>query len=154
MNRKPLTINWRSLPVGMITLSLLGLAVAIYMGIMYSSHKPISCPAGGSGCETVQFSQYAAIAGIPIPWLGVAGYLAILSIVVWEQLRRVSAEEAVPVTFGLTLFGFLFSVYLTYLEAFQIKAFCTWCLTSAVIMTALFILASIRLRQTIKAIAE
>lgn len=46
--------------------------------------------------------------------------------------------------FGLlcmTLFGVLFSIYLTYLEPFVIGATCIWCLGSAVVMTGLFILA-------------
>ncbi|MFN2114044.1 MAG: vitamin K epoxide reductase family protein, partial [Anaerolineales bacterium] len=42
----------------------------------------------------------------------------------------------------LTLFGILFSIYLTFLEPFVIGASCMWCLTSAVIMTSLFLLAT------------
>jgi uncharacterized membrane protein len=42
---------------------------------------------------------------------------------------------------GLTSFGILFSVYLTFLEPFVIGATCAWCLTSAIIMTALFLLS-------------
>jgi uncharacterized membrane protein len=34
-------------------------------------------------------------------------------------------------------FGTLFSIYLTFLEPFVIGATCAWCLTSAIIMTAL-----------------
>jgi uncharacterized membrane protein len=37
--------------------------------------------------------------------------------------------------------GVLFSVYLTYLELFVIRAVCMWCLTSAVIITLLMLLA-------------
>jgi uncharacterized membrane protein len=45
----------------------------------------------------------------------------------------------------LTLTGFAFSLYLTYLEVFVIDALCQWCLASAVVMTALFITALVRL---------
>jgi uncharacterized membrane protein len=41
----------------------------------------------------------------------------------------------------MTVFGVLFSIYLTYLELFVIKAVCIWCLTSAVIMTLLLLLS-------------
>jgi len=41
----------------------------------------------------------------------------------------------------MTAFGTLFSIYLTFLEPFVIGATCLWCLSSAVIMTTLFILA-------------
>jgi uncharacterized membrane protein len=43
--------------------------------------------------------------------------------------------------FGLTLFGTLFSIYLTYLELYVILAVCMWCVSSAVIMTILMLLS-------------
>lgn len=43
--------------------------------------------------------------------------------------------------FGFTLFGVLFSLYLTYLEPFVIRAVCIWCLISAVIITLLLLLS-------------
>jgi uncharacterized membrane protein len=37
--------------------------------------------------------------------------------------------------------GVIFSLYLTYLELFVIRAVCIWCLTSAVIITLLMLLS-------------
>ena len=45
----------------------------------------------------------------------------------------------------MTGFGFLFSLYLEYLQAFVIHAYCAWCVTSGVVMTALFALAIVNL---------
>jgi uncharacterized membrane protein len=42
---------------------------------------------------------------------------------------------------GLTMFGTGFSIYLTMLEIFVIHAICAWCLSSAVITTALMLLS-------------
>ncbi len=42
---------------------------------------------------------------------------------------------------GATGFGFLFSLYLEYLQGFVIHAFCAWCVTSGLVMTALCALA-------------
>jgi uncharacterized membrane protein len=53
--------------------------------------------------------------------------------------------------FAITLFGFLYSAWLTYIEFFQLKALCPWCLVSASIMTLLFIVSGLRLRQTLLA---
>jgi uncharacterized membrane protein len=39
---------------------------------------------------------------------------------------------------GMTTFGVLFSIYLTFLEPFVIGATCAWCLSSAILMTVLF----------------
>ncbi|MBK8295469.1 MAG: hypothetical protein IPK93_12215 [Solirubrobacterales bacterium] len=41
--------------------------------------------------------------------------------------------------FVFALFGFGFSMYLTYLELWTIKAICQWCIASAVAMTMLFV---------------
>ena len=47
--------------------------------------------------------------------------------------------------FLVSLAGFGFSVYLTYLELFVIEAVCQWCVASAILMTALFAANSIRM---------
>jgi len=51
----------------------------------------------------------------------------------------------------MTLFGFMFSAYLTAIEAFVIHAWCMWCLGSAITMTALFIVSGLRLWKAISA---
>ncbi len=48
------------------------------------------------------------------------------------------------VFFGLSLMGFLFTLYLIYVEIALIKAFCPFCITSQVAMTFIFILSVIR----------
>jgi len=49
----------------------------------------------------------------------------------------------------MTCFGIAFSIYLTFLEPFVIGATCAWCLTSAIVMTALFWLAAPRARSAL-----
>jgi uncharacterized membrane protein len=43
--------------------------------------------------------------------------------------------------FGMAFFGVVFSIYLTYLEPFVIRAVCLWCISSAVIMALLLLLS-------------
>ena len=43
--------------------------------------------------------------------------------------------------FVMALFGVLFTIYLTYLELFVIKAVCIWCLSSAVLMALVLALS-------------
>jgi len=63
----------------MAAIGLLGTAVAAYLTwVHYAGLKPI-CVGGGGGCERVQSSDYAELAGIPIAIIGFAGYLAILA---------------------------------------------------------------------------
>jgi uncharacterized membrane protein len=90
-------------------------------------------------CNTVQQSAYARLFGVvPIGVLGVFGYLALLalSLIVAVDRGRL-ADLAGRARFGLAAGGTLFSIYLTFLEPFVIGATCAWCLTSAVVMTAL-----------------
>jgi len=47
-----------------------------------------------------------------------------------------------PILFPLTLGAFLFSGYLTFIQAFSLKQWCTWCLGSAGLSTTIFILSS------------
>jgi uncharacterized membrane protein len=115
-----------------------GLAVSGYLTyIHYAGIEPIC--AGGGACERVQTSSYAELAGIPVAVLGLAGYALILAT---AQLR---GEAARMTTVVIALVGFGFSLYLTYLELFEIEAICQWCVASAVLMTALAVLSAARL---------
>jgi uncharacterized membrane protein len=119
-------------------LALVGLGVAGYLTYVHYAGIHVLCAASG-GCETVQTSSYAKLAGIPVPVLGLVGYVGILvSLFVPGDTGRLA-------TAGLALVGFGFSVYLTYLEVFVIKAICQWCVGSAVLMTGIAVLAVIRL---------
>jgi uncharacterized membrane protein len=44
----------------------------------------------------------------------------------------------------LALVGLGFSLYLTYLELFEIDAICQWCVASAAIMAALAVITTLR----------
>ncbi len=123
--------------------ALLGLLVALYLSVYYMKlAQNVVCP--GGECDKVRASSYAYPLGIPMPVFGVVGYGLILFITLKWMIRKYIAKTRVPVglaLLGLTGFGLLFSLFLTYLEAFVIHAFCFWCVTSAVIMAALFGLA-------------
>ena len=114
-------------------LALAGIAVATYLTwVHYEGIKPF-CVAGGGGCERVQTSDYADLAGVPVALIGLIGYVSILaSLLIPRDLGRFAGAF-------LGLVGFGFSVYLTYLELFVIDAICQWCVASALLMTLLMI---------------
>lgn len=121
----------RRLRLATAALALAGAAIAGYLTWVHSADLEPFCVAGGGGCEVVQTSRWAELAGIPVAALGLGGYLAILAtLALPEELGRVAA------TF-LALVGFGFSAWLTYVELFEIEAVCQWCVASAVVMTAL-----------------
>ena len=128
----------RHLRVAVAVLALLGLAVAGYLTyVHYAELEPI-CAGGGGGCERVQNSSYAALAGVPVALLGLVGYALIL-LSVW-----VPGDTGRVVGALFALIGFGFSAYLTWLELFEIDAICQWCVVSAVLMTALALITGRR----------
>jgi len=116
-----------------------GIGVATYIAIAESGGGAPACLAGGGGCETVAESQYADLAGINVAVIGIVGYVLLL---VTALLRGDGARMG---GFALSLAGFGFSVYLTYLELFVIEAVCQWCVISAILMTVLFGLNAFRM---------
>ena len=121
----------------MVGLSVVGLGIAAYLTYVHYEGIESLCLAGGS-CKKVQSSEYADLLGIPVALLGLIGYALILgSLFVPGELGRLAGLVLV---FG----GWAFSAYLTYREVFTIEAICHWCVASAVVMTALVVLASWR----------
>lgn len=128
----------RRLTLAIAAVAALGLGVAGYLTyVHYAGIDPVCT--GGGGCEKVQTSSYASLAGVPVAVIGLAGYLAILGSL------RPEGERGAVTTALLALAGFGFSLYLTYLELFEIDAICQWCVASAVLMTLLAGLSVARL---------
>jgi uncharacterized membrane protein len=120
-------------------LATVGIGVATYITIADSGGGAPTCLAGGGGCETVANSSYSHIAGVNVAVFGIVGYVALLlTAFLANDLGRFGG-------FAVSLGGFGFSVYLTYLEIFKIEAICQWCVASAVLMTILFLLNATRL---------
>jgi uncharacterized membrane protein len=118
-------------------LSLVGIGISGYLTYVHYTGLHVLCLSSG-GCETVQSSQYASLAGLPVATLGLAGYIAIL------VTAAPQADIARLAGFGLALVGALFSAYLTYREIFTINAICQWCVASALLMTLLAMLTATR----------
>ena len=121
-----------------IVVAVVGLGIATYLTIVhYSGGEPVCAIA--HGCATVQKSDYAMLAGIPVALLGVFGYLAILASLVFDD------ESARTTTAFLSIVGLGFSGWLTYVEVGELNAICIWCVGSAICMTLLAGLSIARL---------
>ena len=121
-----------------IGVALAGLGIATYLTVVhYSGGDPVCAVA--HGCATVQQSDYAALAGVPVALLGVLGYLGLLAALI------VDGENGRGAAAFLSLGGLGFSVWLTYVEIEKIEAICQWCVASAVVMTALALVSVARL---------
>lgn len=128
-------------------LALLGLLVSLYMlAYALGFTGPVVCGIGN--CEAVQNSPYSRVGPIPVAAFGVLGY-AVLMVVALAGLQPGSGTERVvpPALLVGGVIGLLFSVYLTYLEAFVIHAWCQWCVSSAIIMVLAFLASLPELRR-------
>jgi uncharacterized membrane protein len=128
----------RSLRVAVALLALAGAGIAGYLTYARYAHATIACTTGG--CETVQSSEYAEIVGLPVAVLGLAGYVAIFATALFSgELARLAGAV-------LALGGLVFGVYLVFVQAFAIEAFCQWCLASDAVMALLAAATVARLR--------
>jgi uncharacterized membrane protein len=127
-----------------LALAVLGILVSVYMTIYKLTENPNMC-LGNGGCSTVNSSKYAEVYGIPVAVIGIGGYLSILALLWLEHRNSFLGDNGTLVVFGLALVGFLFTLYLIYVELALIHALCPFCVTSQVTMTVLFILSVIRL---------
>lgn len=130
----------RALRIAAALVALAGVAVAGYLTWTHFADSPVVCVVGG-GCETVQESEYAEIAGAPVALLGLIEYAVILALVAWDSpTARLGAAM-------LALVGFLFGMYLLALQLFVIDAICVWCVANDVVIApALAVLTGLRLR--------
>lgn len=123
-------------------LCIVGLGVAGYLSYVEITQVEAVCGPVGD-CNTVQQSEYARLFGIlPIGVLGMTGYLAIIA--AWGVIQYTKGkltDYGALTMLAMTIFGTLFSIYLTFLEPFVIGATCAWCLSSAIIMTVLMLLS-------------
>jgi uncharacterized membrane protein len=132
-------VNDRALRAAVAILALAGAGIAAYLTYAKYADATIACTTGG--CETVQSSKYAEILGLPVPVLGLIGYLAILA-------TACSAGETARLAgAALALGGLAFSLYLVVVQIVAIGAFCQWCLASDVVMALLAVATVARLRS-------
>lgn len=126
-----------------IAITLIGLFVSIYMTIYKITSNEAMC-VGSKDCSVVNASRYSEVNGIPVAVIGIAGYTAILALLWLEKKPGFFQQNGTMIFFGLSVTGFLFTVYLVFLEVALIKAYCPFCITSQVAMTLIFIISVIR----------
>jgi uncharacterized membrane protein len=119
--------------------SLLGLADAIYLTVQHVTGQSVRCTIV-SGCSEVLSSSYAVVAGVPLATIGAAAYFSVFSL---ATLAAFGYRFAGLLLTPLVLLMFLFSLWLIYLQAFVIGAWCQFCLLSAAITTALTVVVLI-----------
>ncbi len=116
--------------------SAIGLVDTIYLSYHAIKKTDVACwffPK--EWCQRVQYSKFSRTFGIPNPYLGLIMYLGII---VLTYLTG-QGSGAAGLLSAIIMFGFAFSMYFLFIQAFVLKAFCTWCVVSAINFTVMFI---------------
>jgi uncharacterized membrane protein len=121
--------------------ALLGLADAVYLTVEHLSGQSVRCMVV-SGCDEVLQSSYATVAfGVPVAAVGAVAYFTVFSL---ATLAAFGYDGARKLLTPLVAVMFLATLWFLYLQAFVIRAFCTYCLISATITTVLALLVLAR----------
>jgi len=127
--------------------ALAGLFVASYLSLFKLGYiGTLACSVGS--CETVQLSRWATLFGLPVAVWGVVFYVAVLAVALAGLSASLADSPRVSqLLVAMTGFGILFSAWLTWLELYVIHAICTWCVISAILVTILFVISILDLRD-------
>jgi uncharacterized membrane protein len=127
-------------------LSLVGILIALYLtlykiGIVGN----LTCSVGS--CETVNTSRWSMLFGLPVAAWGLAAYVALFALALAGTTDRYAGSPTISwVLVALAGWSLVFSAWLTYLELFVINAICIWCVTSAVLLVAIFVASLLDLK--------
>ena len=131
----------------LVLLTLVGLLVATYLWL-YTIGVLGQLQCGTGSCEFVQASRYSELFGLPVALYGVGGYAVLLVLgLAGLQPRFVGDRRVTRLLAALATVGFAFTLYLTAIELFVLHAICRWCMASAVIMTAIWVLSILEQRS-------
>ena len=128
-------------------LALAGVFLATYL-TLYKLGYIGSLACGTGECEKVQTSRWAIFLGAPVALWGAGFYVAIFGTAFAGSFGARAESRGISIVLvAMSGWGVLFSAWLTYLELVRIEAICRWCVASAVLVCALFVLSVLDLRS-------
>ena len=128
-------------------LALAGIFISLYLTLYkIGVIGELSCSIGS--CETVNLSKWSSFLGLPVAGWGLFFYVDVFAIALIGTMPRFENEPLISLVLTAeAAVGVLFSAWLTYLELAVIHAICIWCVTSAVVVTLIFITSTLDLRE-------
>jgi uncharacterized membrane protein len=128
-------------------LALAGIFISLYLTLYkIGIIGELSCSIGS--CETVNLSKWSRFLGLPVAAWGLFFYIDVFAIALIGTMPRFENEPLISLVLAAeAAVGVLFSAWLTYLELAVIHAICVWCVTSAVVVTLIFLTSALDLRE-------
>src|SRR5262249_49899975 len=106
-----------------------GLADAPYLTVQALTCGALSC-GGSAGCFWVLGSSYAKVGGIPVALIGALAYFSVFTFATFAAFGYARAGKFVAIMVSMM---FLATLWLLYVQAFLLHAYCRYCLFSAAI---------------------
>lgn len=121
-----------------ICTALAGLALALYIHYKKRDRKALVCPLKAR-CDEVIHSEFSYFLGVPVEFLGILyfGLIVIVYLLFLFNPYLIGGVLAF-IAIGISLGAFLFSAYLTFIQIFNLKSLCSWCLFSAALSSIIF----------------
>ena len=155
---KQLQRSGKGIQFVLLVLSLLGVAIAIYLTAVHYENVPLVCSENGLvNCARVISSSYSVVPGTTVPitipgfgWCIVSASLAIAGLFattgLWQRRIRIAQ-------FVWALSGLLVVLYLVYAEIVRLRTICAWCTALHVLILLMFLLTLIQLQSAPSALA-
>jgi uncharacterized membrane protein/glutaredoxin len=128
------TPNWP-----LFGLALVGMALSAYLTFSAWQGRQVAFCAAGEGCDVVLSSRWSTLFGLPTSLWGFLMYAA-LATVAWNK----RADSQWKFAWVISLFGLLYSIYLTSVSLFALQAACPYCLTSLTLMAIIFVTVTLQ----------
>jgi uncharacterized membrane protein len=106
-----------------------GLADATYLTVQALTGETITC-GGSPDCFRVLGSSYAKLGGIPVAIIGALAYFTVFTLATFAAFGYPRAPKFLALIAGAM---FLMTLWLLYVQAFLLHAYCRYCLFSAAI---------------------
>ena len=141
--------NRKVLIVALLLLAILGLIDSVVIHEKVSGAIYASCIVG-QGCDSVLYSSYSNFLGVPLSWWGIVFYSILVLLLSFLVIggREVLAKSI----FLMITAGFIFSLYLFYIQVFKLGILCTYCMISFSDMVLAMTLAEYSRRKTTKSL--
>jgi len=123
----------------LLILAVVGMALSAYLTFTAWQGKLVAFCTEGTGCDVVLTSRWSTLFGMPTSFWGFLTY-ALLAAVAWNRHAGTQWGWA----WVISLFGLLFSLYLTSISFFELKATCPYCLTSLAVMAVIFTMTTLQ----------
>lgn len=122
----------------LILLALGGFALSFYIYKKKQTNAVLVCPIGAD-CNSVVHSDYSKFFGVPLEYIGMFYYGAVAaSYSIFLLIPSAVLAPFALAVLSLTSVALLFSAYLTFIQAFNLRQWCTWCLMSATLSAFIF----------------